>query len=59
MLYSARPFADKAGMCGYRMQDEDEQEIGNSGVNTVFPCVVLLIAVVSTAANSRCENTLI
>jgi len=59
MLYSAGPFADKSGMCGYHMQDEDEKEVGNGGVNTVCPCVVSFITSFCTAANRRCENTLI
>ena len=49
---------DKTGMCGCRMQDEDEQEVGNSGVSTVCPCVVSLIIGVCVAANRRRENTL-
>ena len=59
MLYSSRPFADKPGMCGYRMQDEEEQEVGNSGVIAVCPCMVSLITSVRIAAKRRCENTLI
>jgi hypothetical protein len=59
MLYSARPFADKPGMCGYRMQDEDEQEVGNSGVNAVCPCAVSCMTGVYITAKRRCESTLI
>lgn len=59
MSYSALPFADKTVMCGYRTQDEDEQEVGNCGVNTVCPCVVSLITSLCIAANRRCEKTLI
>jgi hypothetical protein len=58
MLYRALPFTDETGMCGYRSKDE-EQEVGNSGANTVYPCVVSLITSVYLAANSRCENTVI
>jgi hypothetical protein len=38
------------------MQDEDEQEVGNSVVNTVCPCVVSLITSVCIAANRQFEN---
>jgi hypothetical protein len=43
MLYSAVQFADKTGMCGDRVQDEDAQEVGNSWVNAVCACMVALI----------------
>jgi len=49
---------DKTGMCGYRMQDE-EQEVRNSGVNTVCPCVVSLIVSDCIAADRQRGNTLI
>ena len=57
MLYSALPFADETGMCGDRLKDEDEQEVGNSGVKTVCQCVVSLITSFYLAAIRRGENT--
>jgi len=50
---------DKIGMCGYRVQEEDEQEVGNSEVSAVCPFAVSLIISVCIAANRRRENTLI